>query len=251
MNENHFHLYKKEKNTKMSNYKYTDDMLSRMKDVVAGGVTEDKIQTLVDEFQFNRRSVAAKLRSLGYTVPTKQEAPKFTAEETQQFSDFVTSRSGQLTSEEIAKQFASGKFTSRQVAGKALALELTSHIKKAEKKEKPRTYTETEENLITKLVGEGKFLEDIAGALGKSVNSVRGKLLSMELKAPQKNKKAPATGGSYPELETLAPNMTVEELVAHYSKDGEVKTERGIKTALSRRGVDAKNYSAKSSKKAA
>jgi hypothetical protein len=229
----------------MSNYKYTEEMVARMQEAGADGVTEDIIDTLVKEFNFNRRSVAAKFRSLNMEVPSKVEAPKFTADETQEFKDFVTSNSGELNAEEISQQFANGKFTARQVMGKALALELTSHVKKTEKKEKPKTYTADEEATITKMVGKGAFLEEIADALGKTTNSVRGKLLSMDLKAPQKNKKTPAAGGSYPELATLAPTMTVAELVAHYSTDTDVKTERGVKTALSRRNVASKDYQPK------
>jgi hypothetical protein len=225
----------------MSNYKYTPEIEDRMRAVVANGVTEENIESLVKELNFPRRSVAAKLRSMGLEVPSKAEAPKFSADETKAFSDYLTANSGQQTAEEISKNFAGGKFTSRQVMGKALALELTSHVKKTEKKEKPKTYTADEEAKIHTLVGQNAFLEDIAAALNKPVNSVRGKLLSMDLKAPQKNKKAPVEGGSYPELEKLAPTMTVAELVAHYAG----KTERGIKTALSRRGVAAKDYPGK------
>lgn len=229
----------------MSNYKYTDEMVARMLEVCSDGVTKEKIESLVNEFGFNRRSVAAKLRSQNLEVPSKVEAPKFTAEETEAFRAFVTSNSGELNAEEISKGFANGKFTSRQVMGKALALELTSHVKKTEKKAKERTYTDAEEAKITALHGQGKYLEEIAEALGKPVNSMRGKLLSMDLKAPQKNKKAPTEGGSYPGLADIAATMTVEELVEHYSKGGEVKTVRGVKTALSRRNVAAKNYTPK------
>lgn len=225
----------------MSNYKYTPEIEESMRSAAAAGVTEAVVNKLAEELNFPTRSVSAKLRSMGFDVPKKTEAPKFTAEETKAFSDFLTANSGQQTAEEISKNFAGGKFTSRQVMGKALALELTSHVKKAEKKEKPKTYTAAEEEKIRSLHAQGKFLEEIADALGKPVNSMRGKLLSMELKAPQKNKKAPTEGGSYPDLEKVAASMTVAELVAHYPG----KTERGIKTALSRRGLSAKDYTAK------
>ena len=229
----------------MSNYKYTDEMIARMKDVCSSGANEEKIAALVTEFGFNRRSVAAKLRSLEIEVPSKVEAPKFTADETDAFRSFVTSNSGILNAEEISKGFMSGKFSSRQVMGKALALELTGHVKKTEKTTKPKTYTEAEEAKITSLVNSGKYLEEIAEAVGKTVNSVRGKLLSMDLKAPQKNKKTPTEGGSYPGLSEIAATMTVEELVAYYEKTKPGTTARGVKTALSRRQVAAKNYEPK------
>lgn len=230
----------------MSNYKYTPELEARMLEVVGSQVTEDNIAALMQETGYPRRSITAKLRSLGRgDVPTLTEAPVFTADETNALSEFLTSNSGAFTAAEISEKFMSGKFTDRQVRGKALALELTAHIKKVEAKVKPKTYTDAEEATIAKMVEAGKFLEEIAEAVGKPVNSVRGKLLSMELKAPQRDKKAPVAGGSYPDLATVAPTMTVEELVAHYQKTKEGTTARGIKTALSRRGINAKNYEAK------
>ncbi len=230
----------------MSNFKYTPELEARMLEVVGNEVTEESIEALMQETGYPRRSVTAKLRSMGRDVPTMTEAPKFTADETKALSEFLTSHSGEFTAAEIAAQFMGGKFTDRQIRGKALALELTAHVKKVAAVSKPRTYTEAEEATITKMVSDGKFLEEIASALGKEVNSVRGKLLSMKLTAPQRDKKATTTGGSYPDLATVAPTMTVEELATHYSTEGNVKTARGIKTALSRRGINAKNYEAKS-----
>lgn len=231
----------------MSNFKYTDEIVARMKELAAGGVTDEVIKSLEAEIGFPRRSITAKLRSLDFSVPTKKDEPVFSAEETAALRSFLESNNGNLTAAEVASQFMGGKFTDRQIRGKALALELTNNLKKTPPKEKPKSYSADEESLIAKLVNEGKYLEDIAAALNKPVNSIRGKLLSMELKAPQKNKKAPTEGGSYPGLEDIAGDMTVAELVAHYNEgnEGTPKTERGVKTALSRRGVDAKDYTSK------
>lgn len=229
----------------MSQFKYTPEMEERIRSEAANGVTPEVVAKLTAEFGYSERSVAAKVRSLGFEVPKKSEGPKFTAEETKAFSDFLEANTGKFTSAEIAGQFMNGKFEARQVMGKALALEMTSHIKKTEKVAKPKDYTPEEESLVTKLVEEGKFLEEIAEAVGKPVNSIRGKLLSMKLKAPQRDKKVQATGGSYPGLEEIAGNMTVEELKAHYEKDGTERSLRGIKTALTRRKVEAKDYPAK------
>ena len=79
------------------------------------------------EFDFPRRSVTAKLRKLGFDVPKKPgAAPVFSADETSALSDFLQENSGELTAEEISQQFADGKFTARQINGKALSLEMTS-----------------------------------------------------------------------------------------------------------------------------
>jgi len=89
------------------------------------------------------------------------------------------------------------------------------------------------------MAGSGAFLEDIADALGKSVNSVRGKLLSMQLKAPQRDKKA-AKSDSYEGIEDMATSMSVAELADQFGK-----SERGVKTVLTRRGISATDYTPK------
>jgi len=225
----------------MSNkYVYTDEMEARMHSVFANGIDEGKIQSLVDEFEFPRRSVTAKARKLGFTVPKKAGEPhKFNEQETADLVELLDDNKGELTAEEIATQFADGKFTSRQITGKALSLEKTGHIKPAEKKVTPKTYTNEEEATIRKMVGDSAYLEEIADALGKAINSVRGKLLSMELKAPQKNKKD-TKKDAYDGIEAMAGEKTVAELAEHFGK-----TERGVKTVLARRRVKSKDYSPK------
>ncbi len=175
----------------MSKFEYTDEMVTRMHDVAGSGVTEEIIESLMGEFDFPRRSVTAKLRKLGYDVPKKPgAAPVFSAEETDALSSFLEDNSGNMTAEEIAADFMGGKFTARQINGKALSLEMTAHVKPAEKKVTPRTYSEDEEAKINDMATSGAFLEEIADAMGRSVNSIRGKLLSMGLKAPQRDKKS-------------------------------------------------------------
>jgi|TARA_Y100000389_G_scaffold197556_1_gene232365 hypothetical protein len=227
----------------MAKFEYTEDMVARMEQVCAGGITEDTIIALCDEFDFPRRSVTAKLRKLGYDVPTKPKAaPAFDADETAALTSFLEGNSGVHTAEEIAAHFTGEwgrEVTSRQVNGKALSLEMTAHIKPAEKKVAPRTYSEAEEAQISDMAGSGAFLEDIADALGKSVNSVRGKLLSMQLKAPQRDKKA-AKSDSYEGIEDMATSMSVAELADQFGK-----SERGVKTVLTRRGISATDYTPK------
>ena len=110
-------------------------------------------------------------------------APVFSADETDALADFLQANSGVHTADEIAAEFADGKFTARQINGKALSLEMTSHVKPAEKKAPQRTFSEEEEGQIEAMVEDGKYLEEIAEALGRTVNSIRGKLLSMGLRA--------------------------------------------------------------------
>jgi hypothetical protein len=223
----------------MSKFEYTEEMVERMHSASATGVTEEIIETLMTEFDFPRRSVTAKLRKLGYDVPKKPgAAPVFSAEQTQALAEFLQENSGNLTAEEIAAQFADGEFTARQINGKALSLEMTQHIKPADKKVAVRTFSEDDETQITAMIADGKFLEDIAEALGRPLNSVRGKLLSMGVKAVQRDKKAAKTD-PYAGIDEMLDN-TVEEIAAHFDK-----TVRGVKTVLTRRGLSCADYTPK------
>ena len=225
----------------MSKFEYTEDMVTRMHDVAGSGVTEEIIESLMDEFDFPRRSVTAKLRKLGYDVPKKPgAAPVFSADETDELASFLESNSGNLTAEEISQQFAGGKFTARQINGKALSLEMTGHVKPAEKKVTPRTYSEDEESKISEMVEGGSYLEEIADAMGRSVNSIRGKLLSMGLKAPQRDKKD-SKADPYAGIEDML-DQTVEEIAEAFDK-----TVRGGKTVLTRRGLACADYTPKAS----
>ena len=227
----------------MAKFEYTDEMIARMEEVCASGVTEEIVLALCEEFEFPRRSVTAKLRKQGFDVPHKPKAaPTFTDAETAELREFLEQNDGTHTAEEIAATIAGGKFSARQVNGKALSLELTGSIKPAEKKVAPRTYTEAEEAQIQEMAESGAFIEDIADALGKTVQSMRGKLLSMKLTAPQRDKKNTKTD-AYDGIEDMAADMTVEELAAHFDK-----SERGVKTVLSRRQLTAKDYTPKSVK---
>ena len=223
----------------MSKFEYTDEMVARMESACAGGVTEDIIENLCGEFEFPRRSVTAKLRKLGFDVPKKPgAAPVFSAEETDALAAFLEENSGVHTAEEIADVFASGKFTARQINGKALSLEMTSHIKPADKKITPKTFTAEQEAEIESMVNAGKYLEEIADALGRPVNSVRGKLLSMGLKAEQRDKKA-SKSDPYEGIEDML-DQSVEDIASHFDK-----TVRGVKTVLTRRGLACADYTPK------
>ena len=224
----------------MSKFEYTDEMVARMHDVASAGVTEELIESLMEEFDFPRRSVTAKLRKLGYDVPKKPgAAPVFSAEETDALSSFLQENSGNLTAEEISQQFADGKFTARQINGKALSLEMTSHVKPAEKKVTPRTYSEDDEAIISDMVDNGAYLEEIADKIGRTPNSIRGKLLSMGLKAPQRDKKT-SKSDPYEGIEDML-DQTVEMLAENFDK-----TVRGVKTVLTRRGLACADYTPKS-----
>ena len=150
----------------------------------------------------------------------------------------MSENSGVHTAEEIAATFVDGKFTARQINGKALSLEMTSHVKPAEKKVTPRTFSEDEEATIETMVGDDAYLEEIAEALDRTVNSIRGKLLSMGLRATQRDKKT-SKSDPYEGIEDML-EQTVEEIATAFDK-----TVRGVKTVLTRRGLSCADYAPK------
>ena len=116
-------------------------------------------------------------------------------------------------------------------------------VKPAEKVEVARTYTEAEEASFVEMAKNGKFIEEIADALGKTVASVRGKALSLSRKG--QIAKIPAQRESHAKdqvdpVEALGDSiasMTVAEIAAAVNK-----TERGLKTLLTRRGIKVADY---------
>lgn len=229
----------------MSKFEYTDEMVTRLTEVGSAGLTEEVIEGLMAEFEFPRRSVTAKLRKLGFEVPKKPAtAPVFSAEETEVMKQYLADHAGEFTVDELAAYFSEtfGRTVeARQVSGKALSLEAREAIKPSEKKVAPKTYSDEEEAQIVELVEAGKFIEEVAEALGRDVKSIRGKLLSLGLKAPQKVTKA-ATADAYAGIEDML-EKTVAEIAAAFGK-----TDRGVKTVLTRRGLACSDYTPKAAK---
>lgn len=206
-------------------------------------VTPATVEKAAEALGTTVRSVAAKLRKIGFEVASlaKVTTSAFTADEAASLSEFVSQNAGQYTYAEIAEKFADAKFSTKQIQGKILSLELTKSVKPTEKVEAVRTYTEQEEVAFVQMVQAGKFVEEIAEKLGKSVNSVRGKALSL-LRSGE-IEKIPAQKESHAKskedvIETLdIANMTVAQIA-----EASEKTERGVKTLLTRRGLDASDY---------
>lgn len=191
------------------------------------------------------RSVQAKLRNLEITTESTAVArtSKFTDEETESLVQILQSNPGKYTYGDLAEKFSGGKFNSREIQGKVLALELTANIKPTERVEPVRTYTAEQEAKFVQMVKSGAFLEDLASAMGKEIASVRGKALSLlrngEIDAipPQRESRAKDTVDALTELGEKINGMTVAEIAEAIGK-----TERGVKTSLTRRGWVAADY---------
>jgi hypothetical protein len=209
-----------------------------------GTITQDTVASASVELDTTTRSISSKLRKMGYDVELAASAHKkaFTDEQAEALSSFVTENSGEYTYADIATAYERGLFTAKQVQGKILSMELTSHVKPAEKVEIARTYSTSEEATFLDLVSKEAFVEEIAEALGKSINSVRGKALSFlrsgEITSipKQKESRAKANVDALTELGDISA-MTVEQIAESIDK-----TVRGVKTMLTRRGITCANH---------
>lgn len=227
--------------------KWSEETVAQLLQIVGSEspVSAATVEKAAEALDFSTRSVASKLRQLDHEVASmaKEKTSAFSEAQTQALKEFVTRKNGSLTYKEIAEKFEGGQFTAKQIQGKLLALEMTGQVKPAEKVEAARSYTEAEEAKFIKMVQMGKFIEDIAESLGKTIASVRGKALSLTRngqidKIPaQKESHANVSVDAVAALGDKVASMTVAEIAAHADK-----TERGIKTLLTRRGITVADY---------
>lgn len=231
----------------MTTAKWTDERTSELTALIGGErpISADSVQAIAEKLDVSTRSVSAKLRKLGYEVASmaKGKAPSaFSQQETENLASFVKRNAGKYTYSEVAENFAGGKFTAKQIQGKILSLELTANIRATEKVAAPHKYTEAEESTFVKMANAGAFIEDIAEQLGKQPNSIRGKALSLlrsgniEKIPAQRESTAKNKEDALDALGDISA-MTVAEIAETLNK-----TERGIRTTLTRRGLSCADY---------
>lgn len=233
--------------------KWSDEAVATLMSLVGSEspVSPGTVEKAAAQLDVSARSVASKLRQLDKEVASmaKVKESAFSSQQTQALSEFVSRKAGSLTYKEIAEKFEGGKFSAKQIQGKLLALELTGSVKPAEKVEAARTYSPAEEANFIQMVQAGKFIEDIASALNKSIASVRGKALSLTRngqidKIPaQRESHANVSQDAVAALGDKMFSMTVAEIAAAADK-----TERGIKTLLTRRGIKVADYDGQAKK---
>ena len=235
--------------------KWTDERTAELTSFVGdeSPVSQSTVAEAAVQLETSTRSVSSKLRKMGFDVELAS------ATSTRAFSDaqeatlasFVSDNSGQYTYADIASHFEGGAFSPKSIQGKILSMELTDHVKPAPKPESVKTYTDAEEATFVEMVNGGSFVEEIAEALGKTVNSVRCNALSV-LRAEaivaipkQKETKGASKADPLADLGDVAA-MTVEQIA-----DAIGKTARGVKTMLTRRGLVAADYDGASKKEKA
>lgn len=217
-------------------------------------VSQETAAAAAEALEVSTRSISAKLRKMGEEVEKAgPRARKFSEDQEAALIAFLEGNAGAFTYAEIAEAFGDGEFSAKQIQGKVLSLELTGAVKATPKKESVKTYSDEEEDTFVAMAEAGKFLEDIAEALGKTLASVRGKALSLNrtrgLSIPaQRESHAAVKVDVIKELFDSGElvNLTVAEIA---EKSG--KSVRGVKTIITRRNYVAADYKAKPKKAAA
>jgi DNA-binding NarL/FixJ family response regulator len=225
--------------------KWTDERTQQLVDFVGNEspVSQAMVADAADELETSVRSVSSKLRKMGYDVElaSANASKSFSDEQEATLSNFVTDNSGVYTYAEIASNFEGGAFSAKSIQGKILSMQLTEHVKPAPKVETVKTYSEDEESQFISMVIDGAFFEDIAEGLGRSVNSIRGKALSLlragEINAIPKQEHTKGSSKADPLADVEIDGMTVEEIADEIGK-----TVRGVKTMLTRRGLQCADY---------
>ena len=235
--------------------KWTDERTSELTSFVGdeSPVSQSTVAQAADQLETSPRSVSSKLRKMGFDVELASASASRAFSDAQEatLASFVSDNSGQYTYADIAAHFEGGAFSPKSIQGKILSMELTGHVKPAPKVESVRTYSADEEVLFIGMVNDGAFVEAIADALDRSVNSVRGKALSL-LRSGDINAipKQEVTKGASKEdpLADIADigSQTVEAIAEQIGK-----TARGVKTMLTRRGLSAADYDGASKKEKA
>ena len=225
--------------------KWTDERTQSLVDFVGSEspISQGTVANAAEHLETSTRSVSSKLRKMGFDVElaSASASKSFTDEQEATLAAFVQDNSGSYTYAEIASHFEGGNFSAKSIQGKILSMELTSHVKPAPKVETVRTYTPEEEGTFVSMVNDGSFVEEIADALGKSVNSIRGKALSLlrsgEINAIPKQKETKGSSKADVLADVDVASHTVEEIADQIGK-----TVRGVKTMLTRRGLQCSDY---------
>lgn len=205
-------------------------------------VSQDRLVEIAEEMGTTSRSIGAKLRKMEFQVAkATPKASAWTEAQETELSTLVNANANELTYAEIAASFQGGAFTSKQVQGKLLNMELFDKVRKAEKKAAPRTYTPEQEAEFIGLVESGATMEVLAETFGKTIASVRGKSLSLvrskDIDAMPKQEKSNAKESADILEGVDVATHSIDSLVELTSKSA-----RGIKSILTRRGISCTDY---------
>lgn len=233
----------------MAKTKWTEELTTELSELASAQVKDGVLAysdavDIAEKMELEIRSVTSKLRNIGFNVAKKEaKKPTFTDAEAEKLRNFLEDNYGIYTYSEITEKLFGDSYSPRAVQGKILAMELSSHVKPSEKKTTPKSFTEDEESSIVDMATDGSYLEDIAEALGKSVNQIRGKALSM-LRAgtitqlpQQKVKKADNHSNMFSSVLNSIADLTVSQLAEQLDRSEVV-----IKSGLTRNKLKCADY---------
>lgn len=226
--------------------KWTEDRTNELTAFVGDEtpISQATVAEAAEQLETSTRSISSKLRKMGFEVElaSTSTARAFSESQEATLAAFVTDNSGEYTYAQIAEHFEGGEFSPKSIQGKILSMELTGHVKPAPKVETIRTYSEDEEVTFIEMVNEGAYVEAIADALDRSVNSIRGKALSLlrsgDIDAIPRQEFTKNTDKTDP----LADLGDLSEMTVDTIAEAIGKTPRGVKTMLTRRGLVAADY---------
>lgn len=225
--------------------KWTDDRTAALTAFVGdeSPVSQETVAGAAEQLETSTRSVSSKLRKMGFEVElaSARASKSFSEAQEATLRTFVEDNSGEFTYAQIADHFENGAFSAKSIQGKILSMELTEHVRPAPVKESVKSYSDEEEATFISMVNDGAFVEAIAEALGRTVNSVRGKALSLlrsgDINAIPRQESTKGASKADPLADLDVSGMTVEAIAEAIGK-----TARGVKTMLTRRGISAADY---------
>ena len=226
--------------------KWDDERTEKLTSIVGttSPVTAELVTKAAEVLDTNIRSVSSKLRNLGFEVESMAQVrgKSYTEAQEAEIKSSLEANPNKYTYEEIAAAVLGGSKTAKQIQGKILSMDLFNLVRPTPQKEVEHKYSAEEEAKLLKLLANGGFIEDIANAMNREVNSIRGKVLSLRRANPditipkQRNVKSAETVDPIVALGDIS-EMSVEDIATAIGK-----SDRGVKTMLTRRGLSCKDY---------
>ena len=163
--------------------KWTDERTDQLTNFVGdeSPVSQATVAEAAETLETTTRSISSKLRKMGYDVELASSSARALSVKSKKLLLKLLLLKTQvlIPMPRLPSIIRDGAFSAKSIQGKILSMELTGHVKPAPVKEAVRTYTPAEEATFVTMVNDGAFVEAIADVMGRSVNSVRGKALSL------------------------------------------------------------------------
>lgn len=227
----------------------TESLTAKAQALAVDVITQEQVAQIAVELaeetgkDVTARSVGSKLRKEGFSVQKAADVTKspWTPEQESELVAFLSNHPAEYTYAEVAAAVAGGQYSAKQVQGKILSLEMTDKVKPTEKAVAVRSFTPEEEVAFINMVVAGNSMEAISTHFGKTVKQIRGKALSLLREGRIEGMPVQETSSAKAK-EDLLEGLNLAELTVAEIAEKTSKSERGVKSMLSRRGLTAKDY---------